>query len=85
MYTFHGFMGCAVNLLIVINDNVTVIRCITLFCLQADTEELSETEEHKNAKTILEATVLEDQDFDCGAVQVTFHLITVRVKKTSVS
>ena len=84
MYTFHGFHGLRCKP-IDSNDNVTVICCITLFCLQADTEELSETEEHKNAKTILEATVLEDQDFDCGAVQVTFHLITVRVKKTSVS
>lgn len=35
---------------------------IVLF--QAETEELSGTEEHKNAEEILETTVLEDQDFD---------------------
>ena len=41
---------------------VTDASFIVLF--QAETEELSGTEEHKNAKKTLETTVLEDQDFD---------------------
>lgn len=60
---FMDFMGFPVTvktiLLKVINANF-----ITLFRLQTDTEELCETDEHKNAKTILETTVLEEQDFD---------------------
>lgn len=36
------------------------MQILMLFWLQADTEELSGTEEHENAKEILETTVLEN-------------------------